>query len=779
MRMRALFLLVAGFSSFILTACAGGGGGGGTIVSPPPVSPPPPPPPPPPSPPPPVAGVDYPQPTSSEFTRQWGLNAIGVQTAWARGAYGNGIAVGVVDTGVDPNATEISANLRFNKDMVTTRTTATDWSNTLKDSSNKDVANPQRHGTGVAEFIGGVFNGSGTVGVAFKSSILSYQVNNDGTCTLAKDCAMNESLITKAVDQAIADGAKIINFSLGSGTDPTGALFEQALLRATNAGIIAVIASGNESLAEPGWPGKFANDPRFKGRIIIVGAVDYQNNMPAFSNKAGIYGNYYISAPGTSTKDPSDPSGNTYISGARLITDCANGSCWITSGTSDAAPHVSGALALVLQAFPNLTVDQAISLIMTTATDIGATGIDTTYGVGFLNLAKAFAPVGITTTSLDNGMMISINDFNAVSGASFGNAFQNSDLETGVLDSYGRSFNVNLGQRFVTQKTQLFAGGQLNQMNSQNIMTSNGYYSFTPKFADAKAWGKTSTNENIASIYAINEIGEMGKLGNLKIAYGINSVSLLSQTQKPMNEFEKFGIHALNASNSNIGIGLTKGAFGINFINSKANENPYGVLSRNQTNTSSIEFGVKNPKFGVDFELGQMSEDGKAWGTRFSDSNGPASAQTKFVGFDASFRPQVNYLIDVRAQFAKMQNANLGLVFDQTQTVRANAFGVNLYRFDKNGNWRFGFEQPMRNYSGALNYNFADPYSDWLAPQTHSLRNISLVPDGREIRFTFARDLRLDNNSNLSFGIGQISEAGHSKESSKISHIFIRGARKF
>ena len=98
--------------------------------------------------------------------------------------------------------------------MATTRTTATDWSNTLKDSSNKDVANPQRHGTGVAEFIGGVFNGSGTVGVAFKSSILSYQVNNDGTCTLAKDCAMNESLITKAVDQAIADGAKIINLSL-------------------------------------------------------------------------------------------------------------------------------------------------------------------------------------------------------------------------------------------------------------------------------------------------------------------------------------------------------------------------------------------------------------------------------------------------------------------------------------------------------------------------------------------------------------------------------------
>ena len=48
--------------------------------------------------------VDYPSPTSSEFTRSWGLNAIGVQTAWARGAYGNGISVGVVDTGVDPNA---------------------------------------------------------------------------------------------------------------------------------------------------------------------------------------------------------------------------------------------------------------------------------------------------------------------------------------------------------------------------------------------------------------------------------------------------------------------------------------------------------------------------------------------------------------------------------------------------------------------------------------------------------------------------------------------------
>ena len=59
--------------------------------------------------------------------------------------------------------------------------------------------------------------------------------------------------------------------SLG-GEGPLGSAFEAALLRAVNAGAIIVASSGNESEANPGWPARYAIDPRFAGAVIAVGA---------------------------------------------------------------------------------------------------------------------------------------------------------------------------------------------------------------------------------------------------------------------------------------------------------------------------------------------------------------------------------------------------------------------------------------------------------------------------------------------------------------------------
>src|SRR5437764_743178 len=74
-----------------------------------------------------------------------------------------------------------------------------------------------------------------------------------------------------------------------------------------------------------------------------------------------------------------------------------NGTQYIWSGTSFSAPTISGAVALMAQAFPNLSGKQIVQLLFNNADDLGAAGVDSVYGNGALDLARAFAPQGQTS----------------------------------------------------------------------------------------------------------------------------------------------------------------------------------------------------------------------------------------------------------------------------------------------------------------------------------------------------------------------------------------------
>jgi subtilisin family serine protease len=193
------------------------------------------------------------------------------------------------------------------------------------------------HGTNVSSIIAAPFNGFGTVGVAFNSTILSIRADvSDCTDPDDKVCFRSSDLV-RSLDYAVQNGAKIINLSLG-GETPLGSQFEAALQRAVNAGVIFAIAAGNEAGANPEWPGRYASDPRFAGSIIVVGAHDRARQLGDFSNKAGVSQAVYLTAPGVD-----------------VIVGCEGDGCWRVNGTSFASPAVAGALALLLEAFPNLT----------------------------------------------------------------------------------------------------------------------------------------------------------------------------------------------------------------------------------------------------------------------------------------------------------------------------------------------------------------------------------------------------------------------------------------
>src|SRR5262249_4174940 len=143
-----------------------------------------------------------------------------------------------------------------------------------------------------------------------------------------------------------------------------------AMQRAVNAGIVLVISAGNDSTANPD---PFALTPaqQFPGSVIIAGSIGGPSGSDVisdFSDKAGTGANFYLMALGYNDEAP-DNSGKEFL--------------W--SGTSFSAPTISGAVALMAQAFPNLTGQQIVQILFNSADDLGAPGIDNVYGHGALN----------------------------------------------------------------------------------------------------------------------------------------------------------------------------------------------------------------------------------------------------------------------------------------------------------------------------------------------------------------------------------------------------------
>lgn len=342
----------------------------------------------------------------------------GAITAWNAGATGAGISIGVIDSGIDFNQADLQGRISAEStDVVVGR-------NTPRGTAN--------HGTFVSGVIASNFNGFGTIGVAYQSTIVSIRADISDCDEPEDDVCFDPADMARAIDYAIAHDVPVVNMSLG-GSDRLGGAFEAALERAVNAGIVFTIAAGNESGASPEWPGRYATDPRFAGSIIVVGAHDAANQIADFSNRAGVSAPRYISAAGVD-----------------VITGCDSTSCWRINGTSFSAPAVAGALALLLDAFPNLSGKDAVEILLTTAQEAGAAGVDPIYGRGLLDIAQAFQPVGATSVPMGSGATVSVTSQRfAYAGAAFGDALRvTPGLATVGHDSFDRLFRVDLGAAY-------------------------------------------------------------------------------------------------------------------------------------------------------------------------------------------------------------------------------------------------------------------------------------------------------------------------------------------
>lgn len=276
---------------------------------------------------------------------------------------GKGVTLAIIDSGVLPH-TEFSGRLLSGYDYF--------------NATGNGTGDQYGHGTHVAGIAGAALNGSGMVGMAPDAMILPVRVLDH----LGSGSA---SSIDAGVRWALANHVKpvsgvptqktVFNMSLGS----SSAFGLPTLQAIRNAGTIAVVAAGNAGGNNPIYPARYATDSSVAGWVIAVGAVDSNNLITSFSNRAGDTRNYYLVAPGYRIES------TYYSNGYTLMT-----------GTSMATPAVSGAAAVVWGAWPYLTGDKVVKSLLWSATDLGDKGVDTTYGWGLLNVAAALQPIGET-----------------------------------------------------------------------------------------------------------------------------------------------------------------------------------------------------------------------------------------------------------------------------------------------------------------------------------------------------------------------------------------------
>ena len=148
--------------------------------------------------------------------------------------------------------------------------------------------------------------------IAFDATIVSERTDQPGTCASADDCAFYDTAIAAGIDRARVAGARVINMSLGG--SPPGQTLTAAIQRAVNAGIIIVIAAGNDGEQAKGInPDPFALVPAqmFPNNVIIAGALGVYSGgvtdlsqSATFSNKAGTGAQYYLTAIGTRVLAP-------------------------------------------------------------------------------------------------------------------------------------------------------------------------------------------------------------------------------------------------------------------------------------------------------------------------------------------------------------------------------------------------------------------------------------------------------------------------------------------
>ena len=802
---------------FTLISCGGGGGGGSS--SPPVISQTPTPPTPPPS-------LSFDELKDQyegyyEYQSQWGLNMINASSAYARGATGAGITIGITDSGLDNTHVEISAT-RLSNDS------ALNYSNYTPNTRQK------RHGTMVASVAAGKQDKTDITpmhGVAFEADVLFVAIqlaepdpdydpvdigddDGSGNVSGAPDFTGIDNFFSQLFEIYNDYDVDIVNNSYGySGNinDYTEAqvryAFPNTIAEMSQVGTpdsektIYVWAAGNAGgYADQGvdysspelLPGMAHYIPEIQGHSIAVVSLDENGQISDFSSRCGVAQDYCIAAPGgrvtaaypTSTSDTGIYIGNTNDDNYNnCITD---NSCYaVTSGTSFAAPFVSGGLAVIADHFEGqLGSQEIVNRLFTTANKKGVYADKAIYGQGLMDLNAATEPVGqvsaMMSLSLSGPMTPAIFSNIQLTSPSFGDAITNgignhsviffdaldapfrrslsslvSDYRNQIInmDGFG-SIQNPISHSVITNESEFEIGGLSIENLSGELVTP--YHLLNAKADKNQFFSYYNYSNDSFLSHGLNGSWAMGIFQDSQLR---SERSLRTQFSNPWLNFSAtgttFGSKFKGNNKFDIALAISSGRnkFNMNEIFNKRDSSTVALME--------IQPKSKMPSL----QIGLMKENDASLGLSGSGAfNGSNNQLTSFVGLSNSLDLAGGILFGSLYWGKSNDMSNeLGMLRSVTK-LYSSAFGVGFMKssiINNNDKLIVTVDQPIRIESGKLQLN-VPTYRTKEKNVLFNPMNFNLDPSGRELH-TKAQYLSSYKNIGLGLTLGYKADPYHIK----------------
>jgi len=668
---------------------------------------------------------------TSEFRRSDGPTEHNAASAWNAGHTGQGVTIAIIDSGVDEDSPEFAGRISpLSRDML---------------GAGRPVSGSDDHGTNVAMVAAAARDNIGILGIAFNVTIMALRSDTVGSCSADNpqdpdtDCSFADNTIAAAINFASTNGAKVINISLG-GQGANSAVLN-AVAAAANRGTLIIVSAGNDGDVEPK---SFARliDLAANGGVIIVGSVDADGSMSSFSNRAGTQNAHYMTALGRRICCVYQD-GQIYVDG--------DGFVYLFSGTSFSAPQVSGAAALLAQAFPNLTGRQIADILLRTAFDVGDFGIDVVFGNGILDIYQAFQPLG--PTSLAGGAAVPLGDTTGAGSAPMGDALETASLAAIVLDEYGRAFEAELAGTLRGAEPVSRLGRAVGTAQRQ-VAFGSEHTSLAFSIDDRGRLGQLRLGEaeaDQARVLAARVVTQLAPDLRLGFAYAEGSHGLVAQLQGQASPAFLIAPDAagddgaLRLSQASLALRKQVGPWGLT-LSAERGETLSAAAIRRQAEMAGRRLDEDFSTYGLalDRRFGGLEASlGLTWvdeqrtllGARFHEAFGLAGSNTLFVDARAGWTPAPGWRLGAAVRQGWTSAQEGGLVAPGTALV-SRAWSLELERhgvFSSVDSLGLRLSQPLRVESGTLQLTLPTGYSYDTLLADYGLRSLALAPRGREL----------------------------------------------
>lgn len=725
---------------------------------------------------PPVEAVPF---LTGEYLANWGLDYVNPIPAWSKGYTGKTsseigpdqpVTVAVLGSGVDGNHADLNGQIH----------------------ASSDTTDGEGTGTLVAGLIAAKRNGVGMHGVAYDAQVLAL---NAGATDVS---------YAAAIDKAIAENARVI--TIYSDRDaPTPAL-EDALERAATSGAVVILSAGDSPTSDPvaeiSGLSEFALDSRANGQFVVVGAADKSGNILGTDTSThhevnshvpgGLPARYFMLAPGLEVY-------STFIGPS-------NGENYYGQGTGSAVStsFVSAAAALLLGAFPTLTADEVVNILLTTATDYVLPnthpGVDEVNGWGLLNIGAALAPIGTNSVTIktSNGWITSdLDDAGLVSGGMFGDGIGVGFGQGAIfLDDYDRAYTTNFGNNIIEANPTIDFGTRFNTARDYrhaNLALSPDFY-----LSVAADYG-VAPDPYLEDILGLREDESvLADNVNFRLTKGIGKQSAVAMSVGgSLSSVLSFGAQDTGFGNStHLSSGMNDPWTSVNRSSNYGDGQRVGFI-HNLRDDLSLSVGISSDvvaapnyaglaEFGSDATrkvivtqlkgskgrlgwkttAGLVSEEGMVLDSHSTGVLGLGSgADTTFfaLGTEYALTDRIRAFGRVGQSSTRIDESDLS-AFSQFGTLQASHFaaGVSLARaFSPMGSLSLSVSQPLRLERGVASMNIASSYDYTTETPNFTNQVNGLTPTGRELDLEAAYRYGLGNNASLTANILYQSNPGH------------------